>query len=98
MIARDLRKLLKAETLEPVRLGLGDGRSVLVRHSDQVVVSDRHVYVGLAQLERSAPLATPRRGDSLPKDWLWLSTLRIVSVEPTNGRSGPNKRRAARQK
>ena len=61
MVAQDLRKLLKAEPFEPVRLGLSAGRSVLIRHPDQVVVSDRHVYVGLAQLERSAPLATPRR-------------------------------------
>jgi len=97
MIARDLRKLLKAETFEPVRLGLSDGRSVLIRHPDQVVVSDRHVYVGLARLERSAPLATPRRGDSLPKDWLWLSILHVVSVEPANGRAGAGKRRSLRR-
>jgi len=85
MIAQDLRKLLKAEPFEPMRLALSDGRSVLIRHPDQVVVSERQVYVGLAQLERSAPAATPDRADVLPKDWLWINILHVASVEPENG-------------
>lgn len=97
MIARDLRKLLKAEPFQAVRLGLSDGRSVLIRHPDQVVVSDRYVYVGLARLERSAPLATPRRPDALPKDWLWINILHVTMVEPaderSNGRKSPARRR-----
>ncbi len=97
MVARDLRKLLKAEPFEPVRLGLSDGRSVLIRHPDQVVVSDRHVYVGLAQLERSAPLATPRRADSLPRDWLWISILHVATVEPANGHVTRRRRRGSRR-
>ncbi|MEW6251209.1 MAG: hypothetical protein AB1716_11220 [Planctomycetota bacterium] len=87
MIAADLRKILKAEPFEPVRLGLSDGRSVLIRHPDQVVVSERHVYVGLAQVERSRPLTTPRKADAIPKDWLWLSILHVVSVEPVDGQT-----------
>jgi hypothetical protein len=98
MNARDLRKLLRAEPFEPVRLGLSDGRSVLIRHSHQVVVSDRHVYVGLAKLKRSAPLATPRRADAPPKDWLWINILHVVSVEPANGRGNAGRRPATRRR
>ena len=98
MVARDLRKLLKAEPFVPVRMGLSDGRPVLILHPDQVVVSDRHVYVGLAQLERSAPLATPGRADALPKDWLWISILHVVSAEPANGRSSSRRRLPPRRR
>jgi len=85
MIAGDLRKVLKKEPFEPVRLCMSDGRAVVIRHSDQVVVSDRHVYVGLATLESSARLATPKDGDAIGKDWLWISILHVASVEPVNG-------------
>ena len=98
MVGRDLRKLLKAQPFEPVRLGISDGRSVLIRHPDQVVVSERHVYVGLAQLERSAPPATPRTADAIPKDWLWINILHVASVEPANGRSQTRRRRPMRRK
>ena len=98
MVAHDLRKLLKAQPFTPIRLGLSDGRSVLIHHPDQVVVSDRHVYVGLAQLERSAPLATPRRPDALPRDWLWISILHIATVESQERARHGRRSRAIRRR
>jgi hypothetical protein len=85
MIAEDLRKLLKAEPFEPLCIGLSDGRAVHVFHPDQVVVSQRHVYVGLARIARSAPLATPRRPGAIAKDWLWVNILHVATVEQLNG-------------
>ncbi|MBI4716269.1 MAG: hypothetical protein HY763_00530 [Planctomycetes bacterium] len=96
MIAQDLRKLLKKEPFEPMRLCLSDGRAVVIRHPDQVVVSDRHVYVGLATLESSRRLATPTGGDTVGKDWLWISILHVAAVEPVNGQSARRGRRSRR--
>jgi hypothetical protein len=94
----EFRKPLKAEPFEPVNVGLADGRCVQVRHPDQAVVADRHLLVGLAKLERSKPLATPKSGDAIAKDWLIINLLQVTTVEPAgngNGRSRtPRKRRA----
>lgn len=93
MIAQDLRKVLKKEPFKPVRLCLSDERAVVIRHPDQVVVSDRHVYVGLATLESSSRLSTPKDGETIGKDWLWISIFHVAAVEPVNGYSGHSKRR-----
>lgn len=84
MRGADIRKLLKKEPFEPIRLGLSDGRSVLIRHPDQAVVSERHVYVGLARVQRSRPLATPQSGDTLAPDWLLVNLMHIATVEPAD--------------
>ena len=92
----EFRKLLRTEPFEPLSIGLSDGRCVVVRHPDQVVVADRHLLVGLAKLERSKPLATPRSPDAIAKDWLIINLLQITSVEPAdeaNGRSKAARRR-----
>ncbi len=80
----DIRKLLKGEPFAPMRVGLSDGRSVLVRHPDQVVVADRHLLVGLAQIEGSRPLATPRTGDAIARDWMIINLVQITTIEPAN--------------
>ena len=98
MIARDLRKLFKKTPFEPVRMCTSDGRAVLIRHPEQVVVSDRHVYVGLATLESSRRLATPKDSDSIGKDWLWISILHVSAVEPAKGRPGNEKSRGRRNR
>ena len=85
MHATDIRKLLKTEPFEPIRLGLSDGRAVLIRHPDQVVVSQRHLYVGLARVQRSKPMATPRSGDTFAPDWLLVNLVHITSIEPADG-------------
>ena len=88
MRPEEFRKLLRARPFEPLRIGLSDGRSVLVRHPDQVVVAERHLLVGLAKLERSRPLATPRNGDAIAKDWLIINLLQITAIEPESGVNG----------
>ena len=85
MRSSDLKKLLKAEPFAPVRLGLSDGRAVVIRHPDQAVVAQRHLLVGLATIERSGPLATPRSGDAIAPDWLIVNLLHIATVEPIDG-------------
>jgi hypothetical protein len=81
----DIRKLIKAEPFQPIRMALYDGRSELIRHPDQAVVSERCVFIGLATIERSGPLATPTSGDAIAQDWILLNLLQITSVEPDNG-------------
>ena len=90
----DIRGLLKKEPFEPIRLALSDGRSVLIHHPDQAVVSERHLYVGLARIQRSKPLATPRSGDVFAPDWLLVNLVQITSIEPANG----NGRKPARKR
>ena len=76
----DIRKRLKGEPFAPLRIGLSDSRSVLVRHPDQVVVADRHLIVGLAKREQSPPLATPRSGDAIARDWIIVNLVQITTI------------------
>lgn len=93
MRANELRKLLKQQPFEPVCLGLSDGRSVTVRHPDQVVVAEQHLLVGLAKIERSRPMATPSASDAIAKDWLIVNLLHIASIEPASGPNGKARKR-----
>lgn len=98
MRAADIRKILKSEPFKPVLVGLSDGRSVHVRHPEQVVVSERYLYVGLAKIEPSAPLATPKSGDAIARDFLWVNLLHVATVEPAdekpaNGKGNGKKKR-----
>ena len=88
MRPEEFRKLLHTVPFEPLRIGLSDGRCILLRHPDQVVVAERHLLVGLAKLERSKPLATPRDGDAIAKDWIIINLLQITAVEPGDGVNG----------
>ena len=97
MQAADIRKILKSEPFRPIRIGLSDGRCVLVRHPEQVVVSDRYIYVALAKLETSLPLATPKTGDAIAKDFIWVNLLHIATVEPDE-KNGTNGRRKAKRR
>lgn len=97
MRPEEFRKLLRAEPFEPVRIGLSDGRSIVVRHPDQVVLAERHLLVGLAKLERSRPLLTPSSGDAIAKDWVIINLFQITAVESSNGANG-HTRRATRRK
>jgi hypothetical protein len=97
MRAEDIRTLLRKEPFEPLGLGLSDGRGVLVKHPDQVVVARRHVIVGIAQVRRShGRLSTPRDGGAIAKDWKLIDRMHIVRVEPANGRDATP--RAARRR
>ncbi len=98
MRAADIKKALKAEPFEPMRIGLSDGRSVLIRHPDQVVVSERYLFVGLATLERSPPLATPESGDAVARDGMWVNLLHVVSVESDDGAARKPKRKPRKKR
>ena len=52
MDGEDLGTLVRKRPFEPLEIGLSDGRSVLVRHPDQVVISRRKVIFGLGQVRR----------------------------------------------
>lgn len=85
MRAWGITKLLRRQPFEPLRIGLSDGRCVLVRHPDQVVVAERHLLVGLARIESSHPMATPRSADAIARDWMIINLLHISMIEPQNG-------------
>ncbi len=80
-----IRKLLHSEPFEPLRISLSDGRCLLVRHPDQVVVTERHLLVGLARIESSKPMATPRSADAVARDWMIINLLHISTIEPQTG-------------
>jgi len=95
----ELEELVRRQPFEPMELALSDGRAVLVRHPDQVVVARRNVIFGLAQVRRrTGRVATPKDGDAVAKDWLLVDLMHVVSAEPAgqskNGRKGNAPRRA----
>ncbi len=82
MRAADVRRFLQARPFEPIRVGLSDGRSVLIRHQDQAVVSERYLFVGVSKIGRSEPLVTPESSDTVAREAVWVNLLHVVSVEP----------------
>ena len=94
---QDLKALLKRHPFTPVQIGLTDGRSVLVRHPDQAVVTHRSLFVGLASLTRSRPLATPGDADTIAREWLLVDLLHVATAEPLNSAPAPRRRRPGRK-
>ncbi len=93
MRSTDIKKLLRIEPFEPIRVALSGGRSVEIRHPDQVVVADRHLLVGLATVARSRPAATPRTSAAIARDWLIVNLLHITAIEPADGAPRKAKKR-----
>ncbi|HEY3242874.1 MAG TPA: hypothetical protein VGM03_05930 [Phycisphaerae bacterium] len=94
MRADEVKKLLKVQPFAPIRISLSDGRSLLVRHPDQVVVANRHLIVGLARMERDGRLATPGSSDAVARDWLLVNLVQVTTIEPVNGaRPKPRRKR-----
>lgn len=60
----ELKQILKKQPFEPLQLGLSDGRRVVIRHPDTIVVSPRHVYIGLTAVSRRGVPETPANGDT----------------------------------
>jgi len=56
----EIRELRKRRPFAPIRIGMPDGRSIVVRHPDQIVVAERTLLIGLAKIERSRPMQTSR--------------------------------------
>lgn len=96
MRPEEFRKLFRAQPFEALHIGLSDGRCVVVRHPDQVVVAERHLLVGLARQERSKPLATPKSRDAIAKDWLIINLLQIATVAPADEKNGRARRAKGR--
>ena len=80
----DLEKRMKAQPFTPISISLTDGRSVLIRHPDQTVITQRTLFVGLATIGRSGPLATPKTSKAVARDWIHIDLLHISSIEPAN--------------
>jgi hypothetical protein len=98
MDRNDLREVLREQPFEPIEVGLTDGRSILVRHPDQVIVTHRKAIFGLAQIKNGRKhLRTPDNDDRLVKDWLMIDLLHVVSAEPVAGRR-PKRRGVTRRK
>jgi hypothetical protein len=98
MVARELHKLIKKKPFVPLRIHISDGRTVLIRHPDQVLVSPQHVFVGLARSEEKPPLETPSK-DTLHEDFLWISVLHVASAEPArDSDNGRGKKKPGKKK
>ena len=90
-----IRDLLRGRPFEPIELALSDGRSVVIRHPDQAVVSRRHLYVALAHVKQGRKrLASPRDGVTIATEWILLNLVHIVSAEPANGATNRPKRKS----
>lgn len=88
----EIKTHIRKQPFGPIELGLSDGRSVLVRHPDQVVVCRRHVVFGSAHVRRrQGAAAPPADGDAVAKDWLLADLIHVISAEPSNG--GPRRTR-----
>ena len=96
----DFQEVFRERPFAPVEVGLTDGRSILVRHPDQVMITRRKAIFGLTHVKNGRKhLRTPDNGDRLVKDWLMIDLLHVVSAEPVagrrvnrRGRSRPKKR------
>lgn len=94
MDSTNLKELVRKTPFEPTEIGLSDGRSVVVRHPDQVVIARRHVIFGLAQVRRPrGHFSTPSDGSAVAKDWLLVDLIHVVSVEPVDGETRGRGRR-----
>jgi hypothetical protein len=82
MRAIEIRELLRATPFQPIRLGLSDGRYLLIRHPDQAIVAGRYLVAGVVRLGRSEPLFTPDSSETIARDVFWLDLVHVVSVEP----------------
>ena len=86
MHREDLLELLRERPFEPIDVSLSDGRSIRIRHPDQAVVTNRKLFVGLAQIkDHRKRLVSPDRVERAAIDWILVDLVHIVSAEPTNG-------------
>lgn len=89
-----IRQMLKETPFVPLRVCLSDGRSVVIRHPDQAVVSESMLFVGVTKVERSKPSLSPRSSEEIAKDWVLVNLLHVATVEPVNGRVRPRPRKS----
>ncbi len=90
----DLQEVLQRRPFVPLEVGLTDGRVIIVRHPDQVMVTRRNAVFGLTQVkDHRKQLRTPDNDRRLVKDWLMVDLLHVVSAEPANGNGRSRPRR-----
>jgi hypothetical protein len=93
----ELQDILRKRPFVPIEFGLTDGRSILVRHPDQVMLTRRNAVFGLTQVKNGrSRFRTPDNDDRYVKDWLMVDLLHVVSAEPANGEQSrrPKRRRS----
>ncbi|MEK7731239.1 MAG: hypothetical protein AAB363_05210, partial [Planctomycetota bacterium] len=90
----EFQEILRKRPFEAIEVGLTDGRSVLVRHPDQVILTRRNAIFGLSHVKNGRKrLRSPDNGERYVKDWLMIDLLHVVSAEPANDRRRPPKKR-----
>jgi hypothetical protein len=82
MRAAEIRRFLQERPFRPIRVGLSDGRYVLIRHPDQAIVTPNYLMAGVTKIGRSEPLITPDSSDTIPREAFWIDLVHVVSVEP----------------
>jgi len=93
----DLQEVLRERPFSPIEVGLTDGRSILVRHPDQVMVTRRKAVFGLTQVKNGRKrLVTPDNDDRSVKDWLMVDLLHVVSAEPADEKASRKRKRPRR--
>jgi hypothetical protein len=86
-------ELVRRRPFEPIELCLSDGRAVVVRHPDQIIVSERHVILGLSRIKYGRQrMSTPKDGLAGAKDWMLIDIRHVVSAEPANGQAKVQRR------
>jgi len=82
----DLPAVLRERPFQPGEVSLTDGRTVLVRHPDQVMLTRRKAVFGLVHLQdHRKRLMTTRSEDRVVTDTLTVNLLHVVSAERVNG-------------
>jgi hypothetical protein len=82
MRSATIGQLLRARPFRPIRVGLSDGRYVLIRHPDQAFVTTNYLMAGVTRIGRSEPLVTPDSSETIAREAFWVNLLQVVSVEP----------------
>ena len=95
MRASEFQRVLRTQPFEPLRVHLSDGRSIVIRHPDQVVVSERYLYIGLGGRRNGEP-ATPAQRDTITSDFVWVNLMQVTTVEPAGTRNGKSAKRSRR--
>jgi len=95
----ELQDVFRKRPFVPIEIGLSDGRAILVRHPDQVMLTRRNAVFGLTQVKNGRKrFRTPDNDDRYVKDWLMVDLLHVVSAEPVNGDDMPKRSRGPRRR
>ena len=89
----DFQGILRKQPFAPIEVGLTDGRTIRVRHPDQVMLTRRNAVFGLTHVrDERKRLRTSDNDDRVVVDWLMVDLLHVVSATPANGHSTRAKR------